>query len=115
MFAVALSWATVPQFLPTHYSLLPPYPVGQFQLSFEDLDIPLSGVPVQLLRSYDSRRTAGKDFGPDWELGFRSVQVQAAEPVGQGWEDYLPPARHTLTLQYGNETGKLAARYGGLP
>lgn len=50
--------------------------VGHFQLAFEDLNIPLSGIPVQLIRSYDSRGTSASDFGPDWELGFRSVQVQ---------------------------------------
>jgi RHS repeat-associated protein len=63
--------------------------IGQFQLSFEDLNIPLVGIPLQLLRSYDSRGTSGSDFGPDWELGFRSVQVQASGPVGAGWEDYV--------------------------
>lgn len=90
--------------------------VGPFQLTFEDLAIPLSGVPVQLLRSYDSRGTSSADFGPDWELGFRSVQVHTAEPVGIGWEDYVtrtvmgipfygvrPIRRHVVSVLIGED------------
>jgi choice-of-anchor A domain-containing protein len=90
--------------------------VGHFQLAFEDLNIPLAGIPVQLLRAYDSRGGTACDFGPDWELGFRSVQVHTAEPVGIGWEDYVtrtvmgipfygirPVRRHVVSVLIGED------------
>ncbi len=96
--------------------------VGPFQLSFEDLNMPLVGIPVQLLRSYDSRGTSAADFGPDWELGFRSVQVQTSDPVGEGWEDYVirtvmgipfygirPVRRHVVSVLVGDEVQQFEA------
>lgn len=92
------------------------------QLAFEDLNIPLVGIPVQLLRSYDNRGTSAADFGPDWELGFRSVQVQTSEPVGEGWEDYVtrvaagvpfygvrPVRRHVVSVVVGDEVQQFEA------
>jgi RHS repeat-associated protein len=90
--------------------------VGHFQLGFEDLNIPLAGIPVQILRSYDSRGGLGGDFGPGWDLGFRSVQVQTSAPVGGDWEDYVthtaagipfygirPVRRHVVSVAVGDE------------
>ncbi len=59
--------------------------VGHFSLAFEDLNIPLSGIPVQLLRSYDSRGALQGDFGPGWDLGVRTVQVYESRTVGEAW------------------------------
>ena len=33
------------------------FKVGQFSLSFLELSVPVSGIPIQLLRNYDSRDT----------------------------------------------------------
>jgi RHS repeat-associated protein len=63
--------------------------IGHFALAFEDLSIPVSGIPVQLIRSYDSRGAYEGDFGPGWDLGMRSVQVFASGVIGAGWEDYI--------------------------
>ncbi|WP_309381286.1 putative Ig domain-containing protein [Cerasicoccus frondis] len=59
--------------------------IGQFSLAFEDLNIPVSGIPVQLLRTYDSRGSLVGDFGPGWDLGIRTVQVYENRTVGEEW------------------------------
>ncbi len=38
--------------------------IGAFSLTFVDLEVPLAGLPIQVLRSYDSRRRDRRgDFG----------------------------------------------------
>ena len=60
--------------------------IGQFALDFVDLEVPISGMPVQVIRSYDSRRKdrAG-DFGYGWELGLKSGRYRRNRPTGYGW------------------------------
>ncbi|WOO40240.1 tandem-95 repeat protein [Rubellicoccus peritrichatus] len=59
--------------------------IGHFTLAFEDLNIPVSGIPVQLLRTYDSRGALQGDFGPGWDLGIRTVQVYENRTIGEQW------------------------------
>ncbi len=49
---------------------------GQFTLSFQELSIPVSGIPIQILRNYDSRETARKgDLGYGWTLDASGIRV----------------------------------------
>ncbi|HWS87495.1 MAG TPA: RHS repeat-associated core domain-containing protein [Pyrinomonadaceae bacterium] len=59
--------------------------VGHFAISFNDLSLPVAGVPVQVTRTYDSRDKRRGDFGVGWTLGISSVRVQKTSPVGANW------------------------------
>ncbi len=83
--------------------------VGNFTISFEDLYVPVAGIPIQVVRTYDSRKKSAGDFGAGWSLDVRNVQVQETAPAGQGWRgmvrgDFIPfysiePTRpHVVTV-----------------
>ncbi len=65
--------------------------IGHFTLSFVDLAIPLSGLDIQVVRTYDSRQRhlqgdfAGNDFGPGWSLDIRQGSYRNNRPPGDGW------------------------------
>ncbi len=61
--------------------------VGVFTLTFTDLSIPLAGIPIEVQRTYDSRRRgAVGDFGYGWTLGIKTFNVRESTPPGRGWE-----------------------------
>ncbi len=59
--------------------------VGNFMLNFIDLQIPMSGIPISVVRSYDSRDKAVGDFGVGWKLGLQSMQIRTNRIPGTGW------------------------------
>jgi RHS repeat-associated protein len=59
--------------------------VGVFSLAFEDLKVPVAGIPITATRTYDSRDTRVGDFGPGWRLAVANVRVQKNRPLGTGW------------------------------
>ncbi|HET9870811.1 MAG TPA: malectin domain-containing carbohydrate-binding protein, partial [bacterium] len=82
--------------------------VGNFTLSFTDLNVPVSGIPMQVVRTYDSRRAAlgpltggagsggasgaglpGGDFGAGWTLDIHNIQVEESGVMGEGWDTYV--------------------------
>ena len=63
--------------------------VGNFTVSFMDLSIPVSGLPIQITRTYDSRsRLEQGDFGYGWTLDIGSVEVEQSASLGTGWRGY---------------------------
>ena len=50
--------------------------VGNFTLSFNDLSVPLPGLPITVTRTYDSRDKRVGDFGVGWTLSVANVRVQ---------------------------------------
>jgi RHS repeat-associated protein len=62
------------------------YKVGNFTLTFDDLDIALASLPITVSRTYDSREKRRGDFGIGWDLGLRSVEVRTSRVLGTGWE-----------------------------
>ena len=43
--------------------------LGNFEIAFTDLTIPVAGIPISITRSYNSLYTATKgDFGQGWRL-----------------------------------------------
>ena len=53
--------------------------IGQFTISFNDLSVPVPGLPMQITRTYDSRAApAGVqgDFGAGWTMDIRNVRLQ---------------------------------------
>jgi RHS repeat-associated protein len=59
--------------------------VGLMALSFVDLQVPVSGIPITVIRSYDSRVKERRDFGIGWDLAIRSGKYQHNRTPGQGW------------------------------
>ena len=53
--------------------------VGNLSLSFTDINANVSGVPLTVIRSYDSRNKTSGDFGTGWRLGLQSVRLTEAK------------------------------------
>ena len=51
---------------------------GHFTVAFNDLTIPLSGLPITITRAYDSREECPGDFGRGWNLDVSSVRWRRA-------------------------------------
>src|SRR5579864_5405775 len=62
--------------------------VGNFTLSFNDLSVPMPGLPITVTRTYDSRDKHVGDFGVGWTLSLANVRVQkTGGPIGKGWDE----------------------------
>ena len=60
--------------------------VGPFQIAFEDLNIPTSGIPLVLTRAYDSRDGSQQlDFGAGWRTDYQGVRLQRSRELGRDW------------------------------
>ncbi|MDO8864067.1 putative Ig domain-containing protein [Haliea sp. E1-2-M8] len=59
--------------------------VGNFDLQLVDLDLPVSGLPLRVVRSYrtDNKRT--NDFGVGWRLGIDSLRLTRNRVLGTAW------------------------------
>ncbi len=66
--------------------------VGHFQVAFNDLEIPLAGMPVTITRTYDSRDLCPGDFGRGWNLDIDTIRLESSHPLTKGWVgDIQPP------------------------
>ena len=55
--------------------------LGNFTLSFVDLAIPVSGIPIQVTRTYDTLEASAKgDFGYGWSMDFRDARLRTSVP-----------------------------------
>src|SRR5262249_18075487 len=53
--------------------------LGNFTLSFTDLTVPVSGIPISVTRTYDTLTAARPgDLGFGWRLEFRDVDVRSS-------------------------------------
>lgn len=59
--------------------------IGQFSLSFTDVSLPLAGIPIEVVRTYDSRDKGRGDFGIGWRLDVETLRIQTSGPLGEGW------------------------------
>lgn len=89
------------------------FKVGQLQLAFSDLSVPVAGLPIEVIRSYDSRDKRVGDFGVGWQLGLRNARVEKTSVLGLGWHQTqssgviptycLEPSRpHKVTVTFGD-------------
>ncbi len=60
--------------------------VGNFTVSFTDLSVPVAGLPIEVVRTYDSREKRIGDFGVGWTLGMKNVRVEKSGVLGLNWE-----------------------------
>lgn len=99
--------------------------VGNFTLSFTDLTVPVSGIPITVSRTYDTLQSHSQDeLGFGWRLEFRDTDLRTSVP-SSGEEEfgvYTPfnqGARVYVTAPGGRREGftfepKLVSGFGGL-
>jgi len=87
--------------------------IGNFTLSFNDLSVPVAGLPIQVIRTYDSRDKSAGDFGTGWTLGIKNVRLEKSPTLAKLWDEtYTPgilpkyciePTRpQTVTITFGD-------------
>ncbi|MEW6127269.1 MAG: PKD domain-containing protein, partial [Acidobacteriota bacterium] len=87
--------------------------VGNFTLAFSDLNVPVAGLPMEIIRSYDSRDKRTGDFGVGWQLGIKNVRLEKSAPIGRFWQQTLTPGlipkyclepsrQHLITITFGD-------------
>jgi uncharacterized repeat protein (TIGR01451 family) len=66
------------------------FKVGRYTVTYEDLQVPVEGIPISIRRTYDTLdRRASTDFGHGWTLEVADVRVRANRQIGRGgWEQY---------------------------
>ncbi len=84
---------------------------GAFSLLFNDLTVPVSGIPLSVDRVYDSRDRRQGDFGAGWSLGLSDLDLRVSPNQGRGWEivsgrfgssALQPTAEHSVTISLPN-------------
>jgi RHS repeat-associated protein len=58
---------------------------GLLAFSFIDLEVPVSGIPITVVRSYDSRVQTSGDFGFGWSLQIKTGKYRHNRQPGDGW------------------------------
>ena len=85
--------------------------LGNFALSFTDLTIPVSGIPITVTRSYDTLNAdESEDFGYGWQLEYRDVDLQTSVPsTGDEADGFFNPFQENthvyITLPGGQREG----------
>ncbi|MCP3960937.1 MAG: hypothetical protein GY719_24080 [bacterium] len=60
--------------------------IGHFTLTFIDFDVPVAGLPIQVIRTYDSRDKRTGDFGVGWRLTLSDIRLQENRAPGEDWQ-----------------------------
>ncbi len=59
--------------------------IGNFAVEFTDLQVPLAGIPITVVRSYDTLKAGDEgDFGYGWSLGLRDARILESAAIGEG-------------------------------
>lgn len=74
--------------------------VGNFALAFQDMTVPGIGIPIEIVRSYDSRDTRLGDFGVGWQLAIRNLTLKKNRDLHSDWYQTLPSGDPTLQTFY---------------
>ncbi|MCA9191301.1 MAG: hypothetical protein KDB03_06055 [Planctomycetales bacterium] len=88
--------------------------LGQFELDFTDLTIPVAGIPITVTRSYDTR-DAGEsgDFGYGWTLSVSDPNIRETLPVNDlealGLPHAATPFRDGTRVYLTNPAGRRIA------
>jgi hypothetical protein len=60
--------------------------LSPFQIAFEDLSAAAAGIPVRVVRRYDSlKRNQNQDFGFGWSVDYQNAAVRKNMTLGLGW------------------------------
>jgi RHS repeat-associated protein/uncharacterized repeat protein (TIGR01451 family) len=58
--------------------------LGRYVTTYQDLSVGVAGLPMQVLRTYDSFDKTVGDFGVGWRLELANFKVSTNGPLGQG-------------------------------
>ena len=58
--------------------------LGRYQTTYQDLSVGVAGLPMQVLRTYDSFDKSVGDFGVGWQVQLANFKVQVNKPLGYG-------------------------------
>lgn len=84
--------------------------VGNFQVTFEDLNVDAAGIPIVVTRTYSTaRRNERLDFGYGWSVDYQNARVQTNMVLGQNWTMtssggffptycFKPNGKHTVSI-----------------
>lgn len=89
--------------------------IGNYSIAFQDMDIPVAGYPLTVIRNYDSRRksTSG-DFGYGWDMTLSSIKLSESCEPGLYWTQktansgfvtkyyFAEDKTHEISIDYGN-------------
>jgi RHS repeat-associated protein len=89
--------------------------IGNFTVSFNDLSVPVAGLPIQVVRTYDSRNKTAGDFGVGWRLDLSTVTLAANGLLGNNWVGtssgglipnlcIQPSSAHVVTISFADGT-----------
>ncbi len=71
---------------------------GDFSLEYTDLSIPLTGIPIEITRRYNSLESSTQgDFGYGWDLGLQDANIVEVSPDGRDLSDDASDIFGTLT------------------
>ena len=73
------------------YSVKENLKVGNFTVTFQDLAIPVAGIPITVNRTYDSRNKSRGDFGVGWSLDLQTTKITENRLLGVGWASTFAP------------------------
>jgi RHS repeat-associated protein len=63
--------------------------LGRYQVTYQDANVPVGGIPIQVQRTYDSFDKSTGAFGVGWQLGVANFRVYTDGPLGAGgWSQY---------------------------
>jgi RHS repeat-associated protein len=63
--------------------------LGNFQLSFTDLTIPVAGIPISVTRTYDTLTANSRDdFGYGWRLEFRDTNLRTSLATDETFDTF---------------------------
>ncbi|MEM9728170.1 MAG: DNRLRE domain-containing protein [Myxococcota bacterium] len=73
--------------------------VGVVQLGFVDASLETLGIPLTVVRRYDSRDKREGDFGVGWRLDVKAGSVRSNRPAGDGFAIYTSDGSFALPCQ----------------
>lgn len=50
-----------------------------------------SGLPIEVISTYDSRDKSAGDFGPGWNVSLRNIRVEPSGTLGKAWRQDRKP------------------------
>lgn len=89
--------------------------MGNFSIAFEDLEMNINGLPVTVVRTYDSRsRNSNGEFGYGWSMSFKGAKLEISGVQGENWSQQATASsfitryttketrKHRITVDLGN-------------
>ncbi|MDY6339365.1 MAG: cellulose binding domain-containing protein, partial [Saccharofermentans sp.] len=88
--------------------------IGNVSMTFNDMTLPVAGLPVNIYRTYDSRqKDQVGEFGYGWTMSFGGPTIHVSADLGKGWSFlrqqalpgkayWAPDYSHEVYIDWGN-------------